>query len=99
MYFKEIANSTVLQIVVPLGIIMVVAKNTNGLFITRYINALARSLLNTTRIAAVWIVGVIVTVTAGKHDEAYRWEKLSPWGIVVQSIGFSLLIVATLLYN
>ncbi len=45
--------------------------NLIGLTITKYINALARAILNLTKTALVWIIGIIVTVTAGKHTTDY----------------------------
>jgi hypothetical protein len=44
-----------------------------GLSITKYINALARAVLNLTKTALIWIIGIIVTVTAGKTNTAYHW--------------------------
>lgn len=50
---------------VPLGILSVGSFNINGLSITKYVNALARSLLNMTKTVVIWGIGLIVTVTAG----------------------------------
>jgi hypothetical protein len=58
---------------VPLGIISVGALNMNGLTITKYINALARSLLNMTKTVLIWVVGIIVTVTIGRNNQKYAW--------------------------
>ena len=40
--------------------------NITGLSITRYINALARAVCDVSRTVIIWIVGIIVTVTAGE---------------------------------
>lgn len=99
MFFNEMWNNTMLAIMIPVGIVVVGCLNVNGVFITRYINALARSLLNMTKIVAIWLIGIIVTATAGKDNKMYRWESTNIWAIIVQGIGFIFLVVATLLYN
>lgn len=45
MFFREVASNDVLAVMVPVGIVVVGALNATGVFITRYINALARSIL------------------------------------------------------
>ena len=47
--------------------------NLIGLTIIKYINALARALLNLTKTALIWTLGIIVTVTAGKNNADYEW--------------------------
>lgn len=88
-----------LAVMVPLGILAVGSFNINGLSITKYINALARSLLNMTKTVVIWLIGIIVTIYVGETDARYRWENTKPWAIVVQAIGFSFLVFATLIYN
>jgi hypothetical protein len=53
-----------------------------GLSITKYINALARAVLNLTKTALIWIIGIIVTVTAGKNNKTYQWEIIT-WKIIL----------------
>lgn len=84
---------------VPLGIVAVGSFNINGLSITKHVNALARSLLNMTKTVVIWGIGLIVTLTAGRDSDMYKWEKTNTWGIIVQAIGFTILVVATLIYN
>lgn len=52
-----------------------------------------------TKIALIWLVGVAVTLTAGRDDRMYQWESLNPWSIAVQCVGFVFLVVASLLSN
>lgn len=40
--------------------------NVSGVTVTKYISALTRSICDVTRTLLIWIVGLIVTVTAGK---------------------------------
>jgi hypothetical protein len=44
-----------------------------GVTVTKYINALARSLGDVTRTILVWIIGIIITVTLGANRPNYRW--------------------------
>lgn len=45
--------------------------NLIGLMITKHINALARAILNLTKTALIWIIGIVVTVTVGKQNSDY----------------------------
>jgi hypothetical protein len=55
-----------------LGAISIGVYNLNGLIITKKFDALARSLLNNTKTAIIWVVGILVTLTFGKNNKEYR---------------------------
>jgi hypothetical protein len=65
-----------LAVMIPLGILAVGSFNINGLAITKYINALARSLLNMTKTVVIWVIGIIVTIYVGDTDPRYKWENI-----------------------
>lgn len=67
--------------------------------VTKYINALARSICDVTRTIIVWIVGILVTVTAGNVYPNYRWEIVNGAAIGVELLGFLILIAGNLVYN
>lgn len=67
--------------------------------VTKYINALARSIGDVTRTILVWSVGLIITLTAGATHPNYAWELTKPGAIVVQLLGFIILILGNLVYN
>ena len=46
-----------------------------------------------------WLAGVVVTVTLGREHPNYRWESLNAIVIVLQLVGFVLLVVGNLIYN
>lgn len=73
--------------------------NVTGVTVTKYINALARSIADATRTIAVWIIGIIITVTAGTDKPNYRWEMTSAGAILMQLAGFVVLIFGNLIYN
>jgi len=73
--------------------------NVTGVTVTKYINALARSIADATRTVAVWIIGIIITVTAGVNRPNYRWEMTSAGAILMQLAGFVVLIFGNLIYN
>ena len=52
-------------------VISIALFNLIGLKIIKHINALARALLNLTKTAFIWLIGIIVTVTAGRHNPSY----------------------------
>lgn len=61
-----------------LGIISITVFNVCSVSVTKYINALARSICDVSRTLLIWMVGLIVTTTLGKTRENYRWESLIP---------------------
>jgi len=67
--------------------------------VTKYINALARSICDVTRTVIVWIVGIIVTVSAGTNKPNYKWELINGGAISLQLVGFMILIGGNLVYN
>lgn len=82
-----------------LGVFSIATFNVTGVTVTKYINALARSIGDVTRTILIWIVGIIVTVTAGATHPNYKWELTDPVAIVIQLIGFVILIGGNLVYN
>jgi len=82
-----------------LGVFSILTFNTSGSSVTKFISALARSICDVSRTVLIWLVGIIVTVTAGESDPTYKWEALNTGRIVVQLVGFLVLIAGNLLYN
>ena len=73
--------------------------NVTGVTVTKYINALARSIADATRTILVWIIGIVVTVSMGASKPNYVWELTSAGAILVQLLGFIFLIFGNLIYN
>jgi len=82
-----------------LGIFSIATFNVTGVTVTKYINSLARSICDVTRTAIVWIVGILVTVTAGVNKPNYKWELINGGAIALQLLGFAVLIGGNLIYN
>ena len=64
VYLREVFSSGLLIFLVISGIITIAVYNFGGVSITKMFDALTRSLLNVTKTAAIWIVGIIITVFA-----------------------------------
>jgi hypothetical protein len=56
-----------------LGIFLITNYNVSGVTVTMYINALTRSVCDVTRVVFVWIIDIIVTLTAGDSRPNYKW--------------------------
>ena len=72
VYFQDNEYQPIL---ILFGVLLIIAAsmfNGIGVYITKTINALGRSILDTGRAALVWIVGIIVTAAAS--DSRFRWE-------------------------
>jgi hypothetical protein len=68
---------------VILGIFSIATFNIAGVSVTKYINALARSIGDVTRTVLVWMIGIIVTVTAGATHPNFVWEIVGAGAILV----------------
>jgi hypothetical protein len=73
MYFSQAGANGFLLLFCILGIFSIATFNVTGVTVTKYINALARSICDVTRTVIVWIVGILVTVTAGVDKPNYKW--------------------------
>jgi hypothetical protein len=99
MYLQQLADNWLLVAMTVGYIISVAASYIAGLYVTKELGALARSLFKLTYSILVWVGGMTVTLTIGRADGKYRWEKTNTVSCLVQLVGFSLLAFATLLYN
>jgi hypothetical protein len=73
--------------------------NVAGVAITKYMNALARSICDISRTSLVWIIGIFITIIAGPRNPNYRWELIGLAPIMIQLLGFAILIIGNLTYN
>lgn len=98
-YFVEMVSNGALLFFVILGVFSIATFNVTGVTVTKYINAVARSICDVTRTILVWILGIIVTVSAGVNKPNYRWELVDYRAILLQLFGFLVLIGGNLVYN
>jgi hypothetical protein len=82
-----------------LGVFSIATFNIMGVSITKYINAIARSIADVTRTILVWGVGLIVTATAGSIYPNYKWELTKVGPILVELLGFVILVFGNIIYN
>lgn len=80
------------------GLSLLAVYNLNGLRITKMFDALTRSLLNITKTSAVWVVGIIITIIANDNAD-YKIESLNVGVNLVKAVGFTVIIVGTMIYN
>ena len=99
VYFQELGSNHILLGFCIFYVFTVMVFNITGLSITRYINALARAVCDVSRTVIIWIVGIVVTVTAGETKENYKWENIAGGAIAIQLFGFLLIIFGNLVYN
>lgn len=86
------------MILVVLGLTSIGVYNFNGLKITKMFDALTRSLLNITKTAAIWVVGIAITLIAN-GDPDFKIESLDVGVNLVKAVGFAVIITGTLIYN
>lgn len=82
-YFHEAGANGALAFFCILGVFSIATFNITGVTVTKYINALARSIGDVTRTILVWGVGLIVTVSAGAKYPNYEWELLGGGAIAL----------------
>ncbi len=98
-YFISTFSQSTLLAFCLLGVFSITIYNISGVTVTKYINALARSICDVTRTILIWAVGIIVTLTAGSVYPNYKWEIVDGLSIGLQLIGFVILIIGNLIYN
>ena len=54
-------------------------------------------MVDATRTVLIWIVGIILTLNV--EDTNYHWENLKTGAIVIEIIGFLILVCGNLTYN
>lgn len=81
-----------------LAVILVGIFILNGVKITKMFDALTKSIVNITKTALVWIIGIIVTIV-GYNDPQFRFESLDLNVNLVKGIGFCVIISGNLIYN
>jgi hypothetical protein len=98
-FLWELLASPFLFTCIVLGILATCLFNISGNAITKYINALARTICDISRTAFVWIFAIIITIVLGDDHPNYRWEILDIGGILMEAVGFVVLIAGNLIYN
>lgn len=98
-YFKEAVSSGSLLFFCILGVFSIATFNVTGVTVTKYINALARSITDVTRTILVWTIGIIITATAGANYPNFEWELIKTGAIIVEFMGFIILVAGNLIYN
>ena len=99
VYFSEAFSSGSLLFFCILGVFSIATFNITGVTVTKYINALARSIGDVTRTILVWGVGLLISVTAGATHPNYKWELADGGAIVLELLGFVVLVTGNLVYN
>lgn len=69
MFFVEVFSNLVLAVLVVVGTATMAAYNLNGTRITKLIDALTRSLVNMSKTAIIWLVGIIITLAVGDNPD------------------------------
>ena len=71
--------------------------NVCGVNVTKHVSSLARSVVDVSRTVIVWIIGIILTATTS--SKYYKWENLNAGAIVVEAVGFVILVLGNCIYN
>jgi UPF0716 family protein affecting phage T7 exclusion len=76
VYIDELSQNPTLIVLAIISIFGILIFNVAGVSVTKYINALARAIANMSKSILVWIIGLIITLTAGKTYVNLQWEKI-----------------------
>ncbi|CAD8151246.1 unnamed protein product [Paramecium pentaurelia] len=94
-YFLQIFASGLLLFWVILGIFTIATFNICGVSVTKYVSSLARSLVDVSRTLIIWAVSLAITWI----DPEAKWENTRWEAIVLELIGFFVLVTGNLIYN
>lgn len=98
-YFSDL-NSNFLLSLLNVGLILSIAVSVPiAVTVSKRISPISRSLADICRTLFIWIFGIAMTLTiAGEHPE-YKLEDLSILVNILKFIGFTVLILGTMLYH
>jgi hypothetical protein len=97
-FFVELFSNAGIGLLMLLGFITLAIYNLNGVRITKLFDALTRSLLNISKTATVWVLGILLTLLISGNP-AFRIESKNVWVNLVKIVGFAFIIFGTLTYN
>lgn len=76
-FFEAFTAYPIITIAGAIHLIISTFAKINGIAIIHYLDSITRRLSGAVRVLVVWIVGIIVTVTLGKHHSNYVWENFA----------------------
>jgi len=90
-----------LLVLVLLGVFTIAIFNIAGVNVTKHISSVHRSIADVTRTVLVWVISIVITIKMGrdKGNSKYEWENLRAAAIVLETVGFLILIFGNLVYN
>lgn len=95
LYFLQIFANGLLLFWVILGIFTIATFNICGVSVTKYVSSLARSLVDVSRTLIIWAVSLAITWI----DPEAKWENTRWEAIVLELLGFFVLVTGNLIYN
>ena len=83
VFLVEVGKSPTIIGSLIITVFAILVFNISGVSVTKYINALARSLGDVARTLFVWIFGIIVTLLFAEKYPNYDWELTNLLGILL----------------
>lgn len=84
---------------VVIHLITSVFTNINGIAIIYYLNSITSRLSGALRVLVVWIAGIIITTTLGKHHSNYVWENLALAPLLSEVLGLIWILTGSFIYT
>jgi len=94
--FKMIANSPFILVFVIIYVLVILAYNVTGMFVTNITSAVVRTILEGLRTLCIWVVELILFYCQSAHPDLGEEWNIWSW---MQLSGFLLLFTGMLLYN
>jgi hypothetical protein len=99
VYLEEVGQNGLLLFFSIFCVFSVTTFNVSGVSVTQSLGALTRVVCDVVRTLIIWVVGVVVTLTAGEEADNYKWESTDGRVIALQLFAFAVLVVGNLLYS
>ncbi len=94
VFWEQITSNVALFIAVVLGIFSIAFYNLCGVNVTKYVSAVARTVIDVARTVVIWIVGLGVTEWTSRN-----WENMSWKANLMELFGYLVLVFGNLIYN
>lgn len=99
VYLEEVGKNGLLLFFCIFCVFSVTIFNVSGVSVTKIMGALTRVVCDVVRTVLIWVVGVVVTLTAGEETDNYKWESTDAAVVSLQLFGFAVLVAGNLLYS
>lgn len=94
VFYEQVISNVYLLVAVILGVFSIALYNLCGVNVTKYVSAVARTVIDVARTVVIWLVGLAVTEWSSR-----KWENMTWKANLMELVGYLILVFGNLVYN